>query len=130
MGAAKNKMPFIPQCLGLAQSAAAEMPGDGWPNKPTLFHWQSMRPHAELHQQLQPWNGHWNLKVWHSFPLAWAQKPRKICAELGPSRGSGRLGISDLHDEKPSGDMCTASRLGQGKSEGPRVQHQIGLRCI
>ena len=45
MRAVKNKMPFIPQCPGLAQSAAAEMPGDGWPSKPTLFHWQSMRPH-------------------------------------------------------------------------------------
>ena len=29
MGAVKNKMPFIPQCPGPAQSAAAEMPGDG-----------------------------------------------------------------------------------------------------
>ena len=28
-GAVKNKMSFIPQCPGPAQSAAAEMPGDG-----------------------------------------------------------------------------------------------------
>ena len=41
MGAVKNKMPFIPQCPGLAQSAAAEMLGDGWSSKPTLFHWHS-----------------------------------------------------------------------------------------
>ena len=51
MGAVKNKMPFIPQCPGPAQSAAAEMPGDGRFSKPTLFHRQGMRPHAELHQQ-------------------------------------------------------------------------------
>ena len=38
MGAVKNKMPFIPQCPGPAQSAAAEMPGDGRFTKPTLFH--------------------------------------------------------------------------------------------
>ena len=36
MGAVKNKMPFIPQCPGPAQSAAAEMPGDGRFSKPTL----------------------------------------------------------------------------------------------
>ena len=87
MGAVK-KMPSIPQCPGLAQSAVAEMPGDGWPSKPTLFHWQSMRPHAKLHQQLQPGNGHWNLKVWHSFYLTGAQKPCKTCAELGALGGS------------------------------------------
>ena len=34
MGAVKNKMPFIPQCPGPAQSAAAEMPGDGRFSKP------------------------------------------------------------------------------------------------
>ena len=48
----QNKMPFIPQCPSLAQSAVAEMPGDGRPSKPTLFQRQSMRPHAELHEQL------------------------------------------------------------------------------
>ena len=32
-GAVKNKMPFISQCLGLAQSAAAQMPGDCWPSR-------------------------------------------------------------------------------------------------
>ena len=74
-GAVKNEMPLIPQCPGLAHSAAAEMTGDGWSSKPTLFHWQSMRPHAELHKQLQFGNGHWNLKVWHSFQLTGAQKP-------------------------------------------------------
>ena len=52
MGAVKNKMPFIPQCPGPAQSAAAEMPGDGRFSKPTLFHRQGMRPHAELHHGL------------------------------------------------------------------------------
>ena len=39
MGAVKNKMPFIPQCPGPAQSAAAEMPGDGrlpWGHKKLL----------------------------------------------------------------------------------------------
>ena len=41
--AVKNKMPFIPHCPSLAQSAAAEMPGDGWSSKPTLFNRQSMR---------------------------------------------------------------------------------------
>ena len=54
MRAVKNKMPLIyliPQRPGLAQSAAAEMPGDGWSCKPTLLNGQSMRPHAELHQQ-------------------------------------------------------------------------------
>ena len=66
MGAVKNKMPFIPQCPGPAQSAAAEMPGDGRFSKPTLFHRQGMRPHAELHQQPHPGNGHWKLKVRHS----------------------------------------------------------------
>ena len=52
MRSVKNKMPFIPQCPSLAQSAAAEMSGDGRPSKPALFHMQSMRPHAELHEQL------------------------------------------------------------------------------
>ena len=28
-----------------------------------------MRPHAESHQLLQPGNGHWKLKVWHSSQL-------------------------------------------------------------
>ena len=69
MGAVKNKMPFIPQCPGPAQSAAAEMPGDGRFSKPTLFHRQGMRPHAELHQQPYPGNGHWKLKVRQSFQL-------------------------------------------------------------
>ena len=82
MGALKNKMPFIPQCPDLAQSASAEMLGDGWSSKVTLFYWQSMRPHAELHQQLQPGNGHWNLKVCHSFQLTGANGPCKVCAEL------------------------------------------------
>ena len=86
--AVKNKMPFIPQCLGLAQIAAAEMPGDGWSSKPTLFNRQSMRSHAELHQQPQPGNRHPNLKVWHSAQLTGAQKPSKVCAELGPLGGS------------------------------------------
>ena len=63
---------------GLAQRAAAEMPGDGWSCKPTLFNWQSMRPHAELHQQPQSGNGHWNLKLWRSLQLAGAQKPSKF----------------------------------------------------
>ena len=87
MGAVKNKMPFIPHCPGLTPSAAAEKPGDGWSSKPTLFHWQSMSPDAELHQQLQPGNGHWNLKAWHSFQSTGAQKSCKICAELGPFFG-------------------------------------------
>ena len=100
MGAVKYKMPFIPQCPGLAQSAAAEMLGDGWSNKPTLFHRQSMRPHAELHQQPQPGNGHWNLKVWHSFQLTRAQRPGKVCAELGTLVGSC-----------PWGDMQTTPKL-------------------
>ena len=55
--AVKNKMPLIPQRPGLAQSAAAEMPGGGWSCKPILFNGQSMRPHAELHQQPQSRNG-------------------------------------------------------------------------
>ena len=83
-GAVKNKMPFIPQCPGPAQSAAAEMPGDGRFSKPTLFHRQGMRPHAELHQQPYPGNGHWKLKVRHSFQLTGTQKPCKICAEFCP----------------------------------------------
>ena len=45
----QNKMPFIPQCPGLACKDA----GNGWSSRPTLFHQQSMRPHAELHQKLQ-----------------------------------------------------------------------------
>ena len=46
--------------------------------------------HAELHQQLQPGNGHWSLKVQHSLQLTGAQKPCKVrvCAELGPFGGS------------------------------------------
>ena len=88
MWAVKNKMPLIPQRPGLAQSAAAEMPGDGWFCKPTLFNWQSMRPHAELHLQPQFGNGHWNLKIWHSLQLTGAQKSSKVCAELGPLGGS------------------------------------------
>ena len=87
-GQSKTKMPLIPQRHGLAQSAAAEMPGDGWSCKPTLFDWQSMRPHADLHQQPQSGNGHWNLKSWHSLQLTGAQKPSKVCAELGPLGGS------------------------------------------
>ena len=88
MGAVKNKMPFIPQCPGPAQSAAAEMPGDGRFSKPTLFHRQGMRPHAELHQQPYPGNGHWKLKVRHSFQLTGTQKPCKVCAEFCPFGGS------------------------------------------
>ena len=84
MGAVKNKMPFIPQCPGPAQSTAAEMPGDGRFSKLTLFHRQGMRPHAELHQQLYPGNGHWKLKVRYSFQLTGTQKPCKVCAELLP----------------------------------------------
>ena len=88
--AVKNKMPLIPQRPGLAHSAETEMPGDGWSSKPTLFRWQSMRPHAELHQQLQPGNGHEKLKVRHSRLLTGAQKPCKVpvCAKLGPHGGS------------------------------------------
>ena len=41
-----DKVPFISQCLAIGQSAEAQMPGDDWPSKPTLFHWQSMRPHC------------------------------------------------------------------------------------
>ena len=88
MGAVKNKMPFIPQCPGPAQSAAAEMPGDGRFSKPTLFHRQGMRPHAELHQQPYPGNGHWKLNVRHSFQLTGTQKPCKVCAEFCPFGGS------------------------------------------
>ena len=90
MGAVKNKMPFIPQCPGPAQSAAAEMPGglDGRFSKPTLFHRQGMRPHAELHQQPYPGNGHWKLKVMHSFQLTGTQKPCKVCAEFCSFGGS------------------------------------------
>ena len=47
MGAVKNKMPFIPQCPGPAQSAAAEMPGDGRFSKPKLFHRQGMTSPAQ-----------------------------------------------------------------------------------
>ena len=47
-----------------------------------------MRPHAELHEQLQPGNAHWDLKVRHSLQLTGAQKPRKVRAELGPLGGS------------------------------------------
>ena len=92
MGAVKNKMPFIPQCPGPAQSAAAEMPGDGRFSKPTLFHRQGMRPHAELHQQPYPGNGHWKLKVRHSFQLTGTQKPCKVCAEFCPFGGSCSCG--------------------------------------
>ena len=81
-------MPFIPQCPGPAQSAEAEMPGDSRSSKPTLFHRQGMRPHAELHQQLYPGNGHWKLKVRHSLQLTGTQKPCKVCAELCPFGGS------------------------------------------
>ena len=105
MSAVKNKMPLIPQCPGRAQSAAAEMPGEGWSGKPTLLSWQSMRPHAELHQQPQLGNGHWNLEVWHSFQLTRAQKPSKVCAGLGgggrkeqtkrQSRGGAQLSMGD-----------------------------------
>ena len=73
---------------GPAQSAAAEMPGDGRFSKPTLFHRQGIRPHAELHQQPYPGNGHWKLKVRHSFQLTGTQKPCKVCAEFCPSGGS------------------------------------------
>ena len=83
MGAVKNKMPFIPQCPGPAQSAAAEMPGDGRFSKPTLFHRQGMRPHAELHQQPYPGNGHWKLKVRHSSSADWdAETMQSMCRVL------------------------------------------------
>ena len=52
MGAAKTTMPSTPQCPGAAESAAAQMPGERWPSKPTLFYWESTRPDAQLHQQL------------------------------------------------------------------------------
>ena len=117
MGAVKNNMPFIPQCP-LAQSAAAEMPGDGWSSKPALFHWQSMSPHAELHQQLQPGNGHWNLKLWHSFQLTRAQKPCKVCAELGPFGGSCSWG-----------HMQTAPNLAELISCLPETRGNSGLLC-
>ena len=56
MGAVK--MPFIPHCPGPVQSAAAEMLGDGRSSKPTLFHRQSMRPHAEFRHQMLVESGH------------------------------------------------------------------------
>ena len=62
--------------------------GDGRSSKPTLFHRQGMRPHAELHQQPYPGNGHWKLKVRHSFQLTGTQKPCKVCAEFCPFGGS------------------------------------------
>ena len=81
MGAVKNKMPFIPQCPGPAQSAAAEMPGDGRFSKPTLFHRQGMRPHAELHQQPYPGNGHWKLKA--QLSADWdAETMQNMCRAL------------------------------------------------
>ena len=52
----KQEQPaFISKCPGNAQSAAAQIPGDHGPSKPALFHKQSMRLHAILHQQVQPW---------------------------------------------------------------------------
>ena len=84
-GQSKTKCRSSPNA---AQSAAAEMPGDGRFSKPTLLHRQGMRPHAELHQQLYPGNGHWKLKVRHSFHLTGTQKPCKVCAELCPFSGS------------------------------------------
>ena len=54
VGTVKFEMPlaFIPQCP--AAGLRMEMPGDGWSSKPiaTLLYRQSMRSHAELHQQL------------------------------------------------------------------------------
>ena len=117
--AVKNKMPLIP-----AQSAAAEMPGDGWSCKPTLFDWQSMRPHAELHQQPQSGNGHWNLKLWRSLQLAGAQKPSKFKyvqslallegAVLGETcrpaqtQGSSGMQCQKMKTVRPCQEGCTA----------------------
>ena len=80
---------------GCRDHSEPETLGDGWSSKRTLFNWQSMRPHAELHQQPQPGNGHWNLKLWHGFQLTRAQKPSKVSAELGPLVGSCSWG--DMH---------------------------------
>ena len=81
MGAVKNKMPLIPQCPGPAQSAAAEMPGDGRFSKPTLFHRQGMRPHAELHQQ--PWKWALEAQSKAQFSADWdAETMQSMCRVL------------------------------------------------
>ena len=56
-----------------------------------------MRPHAELHGQLQPVKG--KLKDMHSLQVSGAQKPCKLCAELGPFQGGLFLGIHADHPQ-------------------------------
>ena len=89
-----------------------------WSCKPTLFNWQSMRPHAELHQQPQSGNGHWDLKIWHSLQLTGAQKPSKVCAELGPLGGSCSWG--DIQTTPNLFELTLHVRL---KPEGVQALH-------
>ena len=48
-GATETIVPLVSQPLGVAEIAMAQMPGDGWPSKPTLFegvspgYWQCSR---------------------------------------------------------------------------------------
>ena len=80
----QSKTKCLSSPLSRTQTVAAELPGDERSSKPALLHRQSMGPHAELHQQLQPGNGHRNIKIWHSFQLSGAAKPCRTCAMLGP----------------------------------------------
>ena len=56
-----------------------------------------------------------------------AQIPKKFSATLQCLWGlqlPSTPGKSDLKDEKTSGNMCTASRGDQGKTEAPEARHQ------
>ena len=65
--ALKNKMPLIPQRPGLAQSAAAEMPGDGWSCMTSL---------TIILQMPQTWT------QIHTFKPGWQNECREIALSL------------------------------------------------
>ena len=82
MGAVKNKMPLIPQCPGLAQSAAAEMPGMA--GLATLPFSTGTHETRNCISSCSLEMGIGSSKVRHSFQVTGAQKQCKGIAELGP----------------------------------------------
>ena len=82
MRAVKNKMPFIPQCPGSAQVQRRRCRGTAGLGKPTLFHRQGMRPHAELHSAAVPWKWALEAQSKAQFSADWDAETMQICAEL------------------------------------------------
>jgi len=98
-----------------AQSAAAEMPGDGRSSKPTLFHRQSMRPYAESHHDDR-----------HAIPVPWchasfahSQTPYILMTSSMPCRGVGRLILAMPNRHCPQ--LCRTTRLYTFKAMGAPI---------